>query len=170
MRERIANAKSDEDKVNALLSLKVCDPAAGSGHFLLAAARKIATEVARLRSGEVEPTPQAYREAMRETVQNCIYGVDKNPLAIDLCKVALWIEGHANGKPLSFLDHRIRCGDSLVGVLSEDALLGGIPSDAYKAVISDDKPTASDYRKQNREDIRIQGVQLKMGNGEATKP
>ena len=163
MRERIANAKSDEDKVNALLSLKVCDPAAGSGHFLLAAARKIATEVARLRSGEVEPTPQAYREAMRETIQSCIYGVDKNPLAVDLCKVALWIEGHASGKPLSFLDHRIRCGDSLVGVLNEDALLDGISNDAYKAVAGDDKPTASAYRKRNREDIRRQGVQLQLG-------
>ena len=163
IRERIANAKSDEDKVNALLSLKVCDPAAGSGHFLLAAARKIATEVARLRSGEVEPTPQAYREAMRETIHSCIYGVDKNPLAVDLCKVALWIEGHASGKPLSFLDHRIRCGDSLVGVLNEDALLDGISNDAYKAVAGDDKPTASAYRKRNREDIRKQGVQLQLG-------
>ena len=167
MRERIANAKSDDDKVKALLSLKICDPAAGSGHFLLAAARKIATEIASVKSGEAEPTPIAYRDAMREVIQNCIYGVDKNPLAVDLCKVALWIEGHASGKPLNFLDHRIRCGDSLVGVLSEDALLDGIPNDAYKAIIGDDKPTASSYRKQNREDIRMQGVQLKMGDGEA---
>ena len=166
MRDRIATTKSDEDKVKALLSLKVCDPAAGSGHFLLAAARKIATEVARLKSGEAEPTPQAYREAMRETIQNCIYGVDKNPLAVDLCKVALWIEGHASGKPLSFLDHRIRCGDSLVGVLSEDAMLECIPNDAYKAVAGDDKPTASAYRKQNSEDVRKQGVQLQLGGDE----
>ena len=167
MRERIANAKSDEDKVKVLLSLKICDPAAGSGHFLLAAARRIATEVARIRSGEVEPTPQAYREAMRETIQNCIYGVDKNPLAVDLCKVALWIEGHAIGKPLSFLDHRIRCGDSLVGVLSEDVLLDGIPIDAYKPVVADDKPTASAYRKQNNADLRKHGVQLQLGSEEA---
>ena len=163
MRSRIANAKSDDDKVKALLSLRVCDPAAGSGHFLLAAARKIATEVARIKSGEAEPTPIAYREAMREVIQNCIYGVDKNPLAVDLCKVALWIEGHAGGKPLSFLDHRIRCGDSLVGVLNEDALLDGISNDAYKAVAGDDKPTVSAYRKRNREDIRRQGVQLQLG-------
>ena len=166
MRDRIATTKSDEDKVKALLSLKVCDPAAGSGHFLLAAARRIATEVARLKSGEAEPTPQAYREAMRETIQNCIYGVDKNPLAVDLCKVALWIEGHASGKPLSFLDHRIRCGDSLVGVLSEDALSEGIPNDAYKAVAGDEKPAASAYRKRNREEIRKQGVQLQLGGDE----
>lgn len=167
MRERMASARSDDDKASALLSLKVCDPAAGSGHFLLAAARRIATEVARLRTGEAESTPEAYREAMRDTISHCIYGVDKNPLAVDLCKVALWIEGHARGKPLSFLDHRIRCGDSLVGVLSEDALLDGIPNDAYKAIIGDDKLTASAYRKQNREEIRKQGVQLQMGDVEA---
>lgn len=96
MRERMASARSDDDKVSALLSLKVCDPAAGSGHFLLAAARRIAMEVARLRSGDDEPAPLAFREAMRDVVQNCIYGVDKNPLAVDLCKVALWIESHAS--------------------------------------------------------------------------
>ena len=163
IRERMASARSDDDKASALLSLKVCDPAAGSGHFLLAAARRIATEVARLRTGEAEPTPEAYREAMRDTVRHCIYGVDKNPLAVDLCKVALWIEGHALGKPLNFLDHRIRCGDSLVGVMGEEMLHAGIPNDAYKAVTGDDRPTVNEYRKRNRAELRSGGVQLSLG-------
>ena len=163
MRERMASARSDDDKASALLSLKVCDPAAGSGHFLLAVARRIATEVARLRTGEAEPTPEAYREAMRDTISHCIYGVDKNPLAVDLCKVALWIEGHALGKPLNFLDHRIRCGDSLVGVMGEEMLHAGIPNDAYKAVTGDDKRAATAYRSRNRAELRSGGVQLGLG-------
>ena len=167
MRERMASVRSDEDKTSALLTLKVCDPAAGSGHFLLAAARRIATEVARLRTGEAEPSPEAYREAMRDTIRHCIYGVDKNPLAVDLCKVALWIESHAAGKPLSFLDHHIRCGDSLVGVMDEEALRAGIPNDAYKAVTGDDKPTADALRKCNRAELRSgssEGMQIALGD------
>ena len=67
----------------------------------------------------------------RARFDHCLYGVDKNPLAVDLCKVALWLEGHNTGLPLSFLDHRIRCGDSLVGVLDLEVLAEGIPDGAY---------------------------------------
>ncbi|MEJ5276424.1 MAG: hypothetical protein WHU94_10985, partial [Thermogemmata sp.] len=71
---------------HALLSLRVLDPACGSGHFLLAAARRLGRELARIRTGEDEPSPDAIREAVREVITHCIYGVDKNPLAVDLCK------------------------------------------------------------------------------------
>ncbi|MCS6828452.1 MAG: N-6 DNA methylase, partial [Caldilinea sp.] len=91
----------------ALLSIKVCDPACGSGHFLLAAARRLGKELARIRTGEDEPAPEQVRAAIRDVVAHCIYGVDKNPLAVELCRVALWIESHSEGKPLTFLDHRI---------------------------------------------------------------
>jgi very-short-patch-repair endonuclease len=134
----------------AILSIKVLDPACGSGHFLLAAARRLATELARIRTGEEQPNPEAYRIALRDVVRHCIYGVDKNPLAVELCKVALWIESHAEGKPLAFLDHRIKCGDSLVGVLSLDALEDGIPDEAFDPVAGDDKKIASQLKKQNR--------------------
>ncbi|HEX29584.1 TPA: hypothetical protein ENG04_05830, partial [Candidatus Poribacteria bacterium] len=83
-------------------------------------------------------------------ISRCIYGVDKNPLAVDLCKVALWIEGHVKDKPLTFLDHRIKCGDSLVGVIDPDVLKEGIPDDAFKPVSGDDKKTASALRKRNK--------------------
>jgi hypothetical protein len=110
--------ESEKGKLGeALLSLKVCDPACGSGHFLLAAARRIGKELAIIRTGEPQPAPEALRQAIRDVVQHCIYGVDLNPLAVDLCKVALWIEGFCKGLPLNFLDHRIKCGNSLVGVL-----------------------------------------------------
>jgi hypothetical protein len=104
-------------KIKALLSMTVCEPACGSGHFLLAAARRLGKELARMRTNEDEPRPEDFHLAVRDVISHCIYGVDLNPLAVDLCKLALWLEGHWAGKPLSFLDHRIRCGNSFVGVL-----------------------------------------------------
>jgi N-6 DNA Methylase len=97
--DRLAKAATKDDEERALLALKVCDPASGSGHFMLAAARRIGRELARVRSGEAEPNPEEYRRAVRDVIRRCIYAVDKNPLAVDLCKVALWIEGHASGLP-----------------------------------------------------------------------
>jgi hypothetical protein len=72
----------------------------GSGHFLLGAARRIATRLARARVGEVA-SPSDFRHALRDVVQTCIYGVDRNPMAVELCKVALWIEALEPGKPLN---------------------------------------------------------------------
>lgn len=143
---------SPHPQEQALLSLRVCDPACGSGHFLLAAARRIGYELAKVRSEADEPSPRLVREATRDAITHCIYGVDKNPLAVDLCKVALWIEGHSRQRPLTFLDYRIRCGDSLVGVLDLAVLDEGIPDDAYKPVTGDDKQIASSLRRQNKEE------------------
>jgi hypothetical protein len=136
----------------ALLSLKIVDPACGSGHFLLAAARRIGKELAKVRTGEAEPGSEPLKLAIRDVIQNCIYGVDLNPLAVDLCKVALWIEGFPGKLPLNFLDHRIKCGNSLVGVLDLDCLQGGIPDEAYKAVTGDDKKLSSQFKKQNKKE------------------
>ena len=152
MEERLTEAKTAQDKEQALLDLRVCDPASGSGHFLLAAARRIARELARVRGGGDEPAPSEYRAAIRDVVRHCIYAVDKNPLAVDLCKVALWIESHAAGLPLSFLDHHVKCGDSLVGVMDLSVLENGIPNDAYKPVTGDDKNAATGYRKRNQQE------------------
>ena len=131
--------------------MRVIDPAAGSGHFLLAAARRMGRELAKIRTGEEEPSPSAFRHAVRDVIRECIYAVDKNPLAVDLCKVALWIEGHNAGQPLSFLDHHVKCGDSLVGIFDLKVLEEGIPDDAYKAVEGDDRAAAKNYRALNRE-------------------
>jgi hypothetical protein len=138
----------------ALLSIRVCDPACGSGHFLLAAARRLGKELARVRTGEDEPSPERVREAIRDVVSHSIYGVDKNPLAVDLCRVALWLESHTTDKPLTFLDHRIRCGDSLVGVFDLDVLNHGIPDEAFKPLTGDDKETAKRLKAANRAERR----------------
>lgn len=139
-------------KERALLSIRVCDPACGSGHFLLAAARRLGKELAKVRTSEDEPAPERVREAIRDVVSHCIYGVDRNPLAVDLCRVALWLESHAEGRPLTFLDHRIRCGDSLIGVFSLDVLKDGIPDKAFEPLEGDDKATARAAAKRNREE------------------
>ena len=148
--DRLKDLNSQKEKETALLGLRVCDPASGSGHFLLAAARRIARELAQVRTGEQEPVPTEYRLALRDVIRNCVYAVDKNPLAVDLCKVALWIEGHNAGLPLSFLDHHIRQGDSLVGVFDLKVLEQGIPDDAYQPVTGDDKATAKAYLQRNK--------------------
>jgi hypothetical protein len=127
----------------------VCDIACGSGHFLLAATRRLGKELARVRTGEDEPAPERVREAVRDVISHCIYGVDKNPLAVELCRVALWLESHAEGKPLTFLDHRIRCGDSLVGVFDLEVLEHGIPDAAFQAVTGDDKRAAREAKRRN---------------------
>ncbi len=149
--ERLKETKTREEKEKALLSIKVVDPACGSGHFLLAAARRLGKELARIRTGEDEPSPEAVREAVRDVIAHCIYGVDKNPLAVELCRVALWLEAHVPGKPLTFLDHRIKCGDSLVGVFDLEVLKKGIPDEAFKPVANDDKAIARALKKQNQE-------------------
>jgi hypothetical protein len=120
-----------DDPAAALLSVTVLDPACGSGHFLLAAARRIATRVAGARAGGVA-APADYRHAMRDVARACIHGVDRNPMAVELTKVALWIETVDPGKPLGFFDANIRCGDALFGVFDLEALKKGIPDAAYK--------------------------------------
>jgi hypothetical protein len=152
MEARRDAVKTKEEKERALLSLTICDPAAGSGHFLLAAARRVGRELATVRSGEAEPAPETYRAALRDVIRHCLYAVDKNPLAVDLCKVALWIEGHSPGLPLSFLDHRIRCGDSLIGVFDLDVLKAGVPDDAFKRLTGDDQAVCAELRRINRRD------------------
>jgi hypothetical protein len=147
----------------ALLGIKVADVACGSGHILLSAARRIATELARVRTGEDQPSPTAMRHAIRDTIRHCIYGVDKNPLAVELCKVALWLEAHNPGEPLNFLDHKIKCGDSIVGLAHRQELKNGIADEAFKTLAGDDKEVAAAFRSQNkreRMERRVKETQL----------
>jgi hypothetical protein len=147
-----------ERPVEALLSLTICDPACGSGHFLLAAARRLADEVALHRAvAEREggaPTPADYRHALRDVVSRCIYGVDKNPMAIQLAKTALWLEAYSPDRPLTFIDHHLRVGDALLGVLDPQVLESGIPDEAYTALSGDDKEVAKDLKQQNKADLK----------------
>lgn len=147
---KIAEALKATDPRSALLALKVIDPASGSGHFLLAAARRIAAEVARLDAESDIPEAQAFRHALREVVARCIYGVDLNPLAVELCQTALWLETLEPGKPLGFLDHHVRHGNSLVGILDPSIMKDGIPDKAYTALSGDDRATCTALKRSNR--------------------
>ncbi len=143
-------AASKPDPETAILALTVCDPACGSGHFLVAAARRIAKRLAAVRFVEDEPSPEAVQEALRDVVGRCLYGVDINPMAVELCKVSLWMEAIEPGKPLSFLDHHIQVGNSLLG--ATPALLEkGIPDAAFKPITGDDKAFCRELKKYNKQ-------------------
>lgn len=134
-----------------LLNIKVCDPACGSGHFLVAAARRIAKRLAAVREGNPEPTLDAVRTAMRDVVAKCVYGVDLNPMAVELAKVSLWLEALEPGKPLGFLDAHVKQGNALLGTTPK-LLADGIPDDAFKPIEGDDKKWAAALRKQNEKE------------------
>lgn len=138
-----------------LLTITVCDVACGSGHILLSAARRIGFELAKIResldqNADVEqPSPPYLRQAIRDVIKHCIYGVDLNPLAVELCKVAFWLEAHNPGEPLNFLDHHIKNGNAIVGLAHLDELTEGIATEAFKTLPGDDKDVASELRKKN---------------------
>jgi len=140
--------KSTEPEA-ALLGLKICDPACGSGHFLIAAAHRIAHRLAFLRTGSIEPPPELVRIAFRDVVGRCLYGVDLNPMAVELCKVSLWMEALEPGRPLSFLDHHVRVGNSLLGT-TPDLMASGIPDQAFDPMEGDDKALSRELKKRNK--------------------
>lgn len=160
-------AESD-DPAKALLQLRIIDPACGSGHFLLAAARRIATRLARIRA-EGTPSIEDFRHALRDVARCCIHGVDRNPMAVELTKVALWIETVDPGLPLGFFDAQIRCGDALLGVFDLKVLQDGIPDAAYKPLTGDDKDTAKYYAQANKGAKAGQG-EFDFGTGKAQMP
>ena len=147
----------DADPANAILSLRVCDPAMGSGHFLVSLVDTLADHVldamaevavlgadlhytspladkiediratiqrnAREANWTIDPEQLDDRHIVRRMVlKRCVYGVDKNPMAVELAKVALWLHTFTVGAPLSFIDHHLRSGDSLFGLWVRDAI------------------------------------------------
>lgn len=136
-------------RAQAILSLRVIDPAVGSGHFLIAAAHRLAKRLAQVRTGEDEPSPDATRQALREVVGKCLYGIDLNPMAAELCKVSLWIEALEPGRPLSFLDHHVVVGNSLLGS-SAELIAQGIPDEAFEPMPTEDKAACKSRMQRNR--------------------
>jgi hypothetical protein len=141
-------ARNPERPIGALLELSIVDPACGSGHFLLAAARRLAAHVARLQANGT-PAVAEYRHALRQVVGHCIYGVDLNPMAVELCKVSLWMEAVEPGLPLTFLNSHIQHGNALLGTTPE-LMAKGIPDAAWDPIEGDDRKTASALKKRNK--------------------
>jgi hypothetical protein len=123
---KAGRVEAAQSLVDEILGLKVLDPAMGSGHFLVEATEYLALALATDPYVEIDaPSEEDLVHWRRRVVERCIYGVDKNPLAVELAKLSLWLATVAADKPLSFLDHHLRCGDSLVGARAAD--LGWAP-------------------------------------------
>lgn len=139
-----------------LLELRVIDPACGSGHFLLGAARRIAERLANVRSlGQMGgAAPDVFRRAIHDVIRHCIYGVDINPMAVELVRMNLWLEGYQPGKPLSFLDAHLRCGNSLLGLFSKESLQYPIPEEAFNCRPGDDAKLCKELNKINRRQVK----------------
>jgi len=172
--------RAESELIDEILSIKVLDPAMGSGHFLVEATDYLAralveaflgeaaleTPMAEVRLKREEPLPygaktvvldkvktvaselasdekarleeEDIRWARREVVEKCIYGVDLNPLAVELAKLSLWLYTVAVNKPLNFLDHHLRCGNSLIGARIKDLVaLPALRKKKVGAVVSD---------------------------------
>jgi len=152
--QKALNDKTTQvEKEAALLDLKVADIACGSGAFLCAALEKMGEELALVRMGDEErPTEDQLREAKRDVLLHCIYGVDLNPMAIQLAKFSLWITASLPDMPLTFLDHKLKCGNSLIGA-TPDLIKKGIPEEAYKPVGNDNPAICKELKKKIRREI-----------------
>lgn len=120
-----------------LLKIRVVDPSCGSGHMIVAAARRIALKYAVMYTGDHEPAPEAVRTAMAKAVRSCVHGVDINPLAAEIAKVSLWLESLQPGEPLAYLDDRVKVGNALLGATPK-LLEDGLPDGAFKKLAGDD--------------------------------
>jgi hypothetical protein len=109
----VKNNLEKEIQIEKILSLKILDPAMGSGHFLIGAVEYVATRLCEIEFGEVSELD--YIERKRDVVRRCIYGVDINPLSVDLARLSLWLETLSSDKPLSFLSAHLKTGNSLIG-------------------------------------------------------
>ncbi len=149
--EEIVNKENmeNEEKERALFELKICDPACGSGAFLIAANNYLGKELAKIRTETEYPPESAERRARRDILSKCIYGVDLNPMAIELAKVSLWINGSVKDLPLNFLDHHIKCGNSLIGT-NNYRVKEGILDEAFTPIEGEDKKKLQQIRKANQ--------------------
>ncbi|MDN4520273.1 hypothetical protein QYF68_20970 [Mycolicibacterium austroafricanum] len=141
--------------------------ACGSGHFVVAAARRIASALATVRTGETEPTPAALRAATADVIERCVYGVDLNDLAIEITKVALWLEAFDADRPFPFLDAHFRVGNALLGTTPE-LLRHNIPDTAFVALGDDDKDWTKKLKARNKAERKADQDQLTLSFGAET--
>lgn len=163
VKDRLKDATTTAEQEDALLNISVCDPASGSGAFLIAANNFLAHRLARIRSDSEYPPEEKVREARRDVLQHCIYAVDLNPMAVELAKVSLWINSAVKAKPLNFLDHHIKCGNSLIGTNSE-LLEDEFPVDAYETSGGRDWHVGNEIRKR----VRSENKERSKGSSESS--
>lgn len=169
--ERLAGLTDPGEADRALLDLRVVDPACGSGAFLVAVIDRIAARLTDLRLDGAQPTEGQLAIARRDVLQHCIYGVDVDPFAVELCKVALWIHCAVTDLPLTFLDHRIQCGNSLIGWPLRD-IPNDIPVDAYqtKSKTKGDEATKATCHSARQRNLKALAGQGELFAGVAPRP
>jgi hypothetical protein len=139
-----------------LLRFSIVDPSVGSGHFLVGAAHRLARRLAGVRAladGDAAASAAGYQRALRDVIGSCLYGVDLNPMAAELCKVNLWLEALEPGKPIAFLDHHIQVGNALLGVpllSSAELVAQGLPDGAFEPLPGDERTRVSAFKKRNK--------------------
>jgi len=160
-------APTQEDREKALLAITTVDPAVGSGHFVVAAARRLGAALAEIRTGDTEPSPAAVRSATADVIEHCIYGVDLNDLAIEITKAALWLEAFDASRPLPFLDAHFRAGNSLLGT-TPALLKQNIPDAAFAVLGDDDKEWTAKLKARNKAERLADADQLTLDFGPET--
>lgn len=125
-----------QSKEAALLGITVCDPSCGTGNFLIAAARRLAHRLAQLRSDEHRPDADVLQAAFCDVIRECIFGVDINPIAVELCKHALWIESRTDPSVVRSIDRHIKIGNALLGATPE-LIESGIPDGSCRVSAKD---------------------------------
>ena len=125
--EPILQRLGDQITPQEILDLKICDPAMGSGAFLVETCRQLSEVLVSAwhvhnQVPKIPPDETEELHARRLIAQRCLYGVDRNPMAVDLAKLSLWLATLAREHPFTFLDHALRHGDSLVGLTREQIL------------------------------------------------
>lgn len=145
-----------------ILDLKVADIAAGSGAFLVAAARYLAERVVEawtredlLSDADLAHPDEVKRRALREVIARCLYGADINPMAVEMCKLSLWLVSMDKTKPFSFVDDKIFCGNSLLGLTDLDQLrylhIHPVPTTMHQPLLVDIGETISKSARLRRE-------------------
>jgi len=120
-------AQSDAERIEAVLAINVLDPSMGSGHFPVEVTEYIARYLVALgvQSEDTDEADLTYWK--RRVAQQCVYGVDLNPLAVELARLSLWLVTVAKDRPLNFLDHHLRAGNTLIGSWLDDIAAGQHP-------------------------------------------
>lgn len=142
----IAEAETEE----ALLALAVADPACGAGAFPVGAQRRIATALTVVRHGSPDVDPWLHLKALRDAAR-CIYAVDLNPLAVELCKITVTLEGFHWRVPNPFLDDHFRVGNALLGTTPE-LIADGVPDAAFTVLTGDDPKVTAALKKRNKQE------------------
>jgi hypothetical protein len=171
LEERLTGATDPSEAERALLDLRLIDPACGSGAFLVATIDRLASRLTDIRLQGAQPTEAQLSAARRDVLQHCVYGVDIDPFAVELCKVALWIHCSVADLPLTFLDHRIQCGNSLVGWPLRD-IPTEIPAEAYqtKAKTKGDVATKAVCQSARDRNLRALAGQGDLFTGDVARP